>query len=208
MDYSSEVQNALRAELLCIADSNWVLGHWYSDCMLNGRELTDFTSMAGIAEDKLGHTRALFRFLEDYEELPEYQLEFGRDASQIHSMALLDTPPQNWGDFILTLFLADAAIWRLTNSLRDGSFAPAANLLTKFGEESYFHQLCIDGWLKALDESELADVAALRCPHACLRRLRGSAAGLTRCSMPGCGHSRSKMLAGSSSRSSDRNSEQ
>jgi len=39
----------LKADLLCIADSNWVLGHWYTNCMLNGRELTDFTSMAGIA---------------------------------------------------------------------------------------------------------------------------------------------------------------
>ena len=54
MAYSKEIQDALNAELLCIADSNWVLGHWYVVCMLNGRELTDFTSMAGIAEDKLG----------------------------------------------------------------------------------------------------------------------------------------------------------
>jgi ring-1,2-phenylacetyl-CoA epoxidase subunit PaaC len=126
--------------------------------MLNGRELTDFTSMAGIAEDKLGHTRALFRFMEEYFELPEYQLEFGRSAEQIHSMALLDAPPQNWADFVLTLYLADAALWRFANTLREGNFAPVANLVTKFGEEAYFHQLCIDGWLKALDDTERADL--------------------------------------------------
>lgn len=158
MSMSKSVNDALKGELLCIADSNWVLGHWYCNCMLNGRELTDFTSMAGIAEDKLGHTRALFRFMEEYFELPEYQLEFGRDAKQIHSMELLDAPPQSWADFILTLFLADAAIWRFSNSLREGNFAPIANLVTKFGEESYFHQLCIDGWLKALDDAERADL--------------------------------------------------
>jgi len=42
--------------------------------------------------------------------------------------------------------------------LREGTFAPIANLVTKFGEESYFHQMCIDGWLKALDDEELADL--------------------------------------------------
>lgn len=160
MNLSDATNNALKAELLCIADSNWVLGHWYTVCMLNGRELTDFTSMAGIAEDKLGHTRALFRFMEEYFELPEHQLEFGRDVNQIHSMQLLDAPPQNWADFVLTLYLADAAIWRLTNSLRGGAFAPVNNMLTKFGEEAYFHQLCIDGWLKALDEQEREDLKA------------------------------------------------
>lgn len=158
MSMSKSVSDVVKSELLCIADSNWVLGHWYCKCMLNGRELTDFTSMAGIAEDKLGHTRALFRFMEEYFDLPEYQLEFGRDAAQIHSMALLDKPPENWADFVLTLYLADAAIWRCSNTLRQGNFAAVANLTTKFGEESYFHQLCIDGWLKALDDTERADL--------------------------------------------------
>jgi len=158
MSMSESVSNAVKSELLCIADSNWVLGHWYTNCMLNGRELTDFTSMAGIAEDKLGHVRALFRFMEEYYELPEYQLEFGREVEAIHSMEMLDAPPQSWADFVLTLFLADAAIWRLENTLREGNFAAVANLATKFGEEAYFHQLCIDGWLKALDDAEKADL--------------------------------------------------
>ena len=161
--------HALKAELLCIADSNWVLGHWYTNCMLNGRELTDFTSMAGIAEDKLGHTRALFRFMEEYFELPEYQLEFGRSVDQIHNMQMLDAPPENWADFIVSLYLADAALWRLSDTLRQGSFEPITNLLTKFGEESYFHQLCIDGWMKALDQGErlmLTDALQQRLPLA------------------------------------------
>ena len=158
MSWPADVEQSIKSELLCIADSNWVLGHWYINCMLNGRELTDFTSMAGIAEDKLGHTRALFRFMEDYYELPEYQLEFGRSAESIHSLEMLDVPPQNWGDFVLALYLADVAIWKFSDTLRGGDFALVANLITKFGEESYFHQLCIDGWLKALDRQELADL--------------------------------------------------
>ncbi len=160
MKRTADGDRALKGELLCIADSNWVLGHWYINCMLNGRELTDFTSMAGIAEEKLGFARALFRFMEEYYELPEHQLEFARTAGQIHAMEMLDAPPRNWGDFVLTLYLADKALWRFANTLREGKFAPIANLVTKFGEEAYFHQLCIDGWLKALDDTERADLAA------------------------------------------------
>jgi len=159
MSYPAEVAAALKSELLCIADSNWVLGHWYVNCLLNGRELTDFTSMAGIAEEKLGHARALFRFMEEYHGLAEHQLEFARSAAGIHSMALLDAPPGNWADFIVTLHLADRALWRFSATLRKGNCAPVANLITRFGEESYFHQLCIDGWLKALDGGELSDLA-------------------------------------------------
>lgn len=169
MQPDDRIKPLLQAELLCIADSNWILGHWYINCMLNGRELTDFTSMAGIAEEKLGHTRALFRFMEEYFELPEFQLEFGRDAGQVHSPEFLDLPPENWADFITSLFLADLALWRFSATFMDGSFAPIANLTRRFGEECYFHQLCIDGWVKnfsATEKTEAGLALVKRLPQA------------------------------------------
>lgn len=169
MQLNNKVKPLLQAELLCIADSNWILGHWYINCMLNGRELTDFTSMAGIAEEKLGHTRALFRFLEEYFDLPEFQLEFGRGADRIHSPEFLDLPPENWADFITSLFLADLALWRFSETFMEGSFAPVANLARRFGEECYFHQLCIDGWMKnfsAAEKTEAGQALIRRLPRA------------------------------------------
>ena len=154
MHLNDKVKPLIRAELLCIADSNWILGHWYINCMLNGRELTDFTSMAGIAEEKLGHTRALFRFLEEIYGCPEFQLEFGRDARQVHSPEFLDQPPESWADFITCLFLADLALWRFSSTFMEGKFSPVANLVRRFGEECYFHQLCIDGWIKSFSTTE------------------------------------------------------
>ena len=169
MQPDDKVKPQLQAQLLCIADSNWILGHWYINCMLNGRELTDFTSMAGIAEEKLGHTRALFRFLEEYFDLPEFQLEFGRDADQVHSPEFLDLPPENWADFITSLFLADLALWRFSETFMEGTFGPVANLTRRFGEECYFHQLCIDGWMKnfsATEKTEAGSALAKRLPQA------------------------------------------
>ena len=80
---SQNNQDDLLAELLCVSDSKWVLGHWYAKVILNGRTVPDFSSMAGMSQDELGHTRAMMNYLEQTLDLPEYQLEFGRKVDYI-----------------------------------------------------------------------------------------------------------------------------
>ena len=87
MNLSEETKQRLMSELICLADTEWVLGHWYIKNIKNGRSIPDFSSMAAIGQDELGHTRALFRFLEDFRDLPEFQLEFGRSADQVHNLS-------------------------------------------------------------------------------------------------------------------------
>ena len=157
------------AEMLCIADTDWVLGHWYIKVMLNGRSLTDCTAFAGMAQDTLGHTRALFRFLEDEMDLPEHQLELGRGPSQIHDMEMLSAPPENWGDFLITTFIAEGAIWQMLNTFRASVHPGVAGMVTHFGKELYFHRLGLEGWLKsATDEAkqDMRDAMQTRLPTA------------------------------------------
>ena len=144
----------LLAELLCLADSEWTLGHWYIKVMLNCRTLTDATAFAGMSQDELGHTRALFKHLEGTHSLPEHQLEFGRTAQQVHNMQLLDAPPQNRGDFMLTAYLAEAALWNFLATFRDGADPTLAGMVRHFGKESRFHRLNLLGWVKSLDNEE------------------------------------------------------
>lgn len=153
-------QEALLADLLCLADSKWVLGHWYAKIILNGRSVPDFTSMAAMAQDELGHTRAMFRFLEQVYSLPEFQLEFGRSDSKIHSMTLLDAAPDSWADFVVTAYLAEVAMFCVMETFSDGNYAPTATMLTKFCEEGYFHRLYIEGWIEALGDDERKDAIA------------------------------------------------
>ena len=147
-------------ELLCIADSDWVLGHWYIKVMLNGRSLPDCTAFAGMGQDSLGHTRAIFRFLEDQLDLPEHQLEFGRTPEQLHDMEVLSSPPQNWGDFLVTALLAESAIWRLLSTFLDSQHAELAGMVKHFGKELYFHRLSLEGWIAATDDEERRDMQA------------------------------------------------
>jgi 1,2-phenylacetyl-CoA epoxidase catalytic subunit len=160
MKLEANVKKDLINELLCLADSKWKLGHWYIKVMLNSRTLTDATAFAGMSQDELGHTRALFRMMEEVLDLPEHQLEFGRDADRIHDMHMLDAPPRSRGDFYLCAFLAEAALWRFLATFKDGSLPELANQVKHFGKETYFHRLNIDGWFKTLNDEEIAEVRA------------------------------------------------
>ena len=153
-----ETRNHLIAEFLCIADTDWVLGHWYIKVMMNGRSLTDCSSFAGIAQDTLGHTRAIFKFMEDEFGMPEHQLEFGRDRDQIHDMEMLSAPPENWGDFLVSAYLAEGAVWSLLSTFKGSSHAGIAGMVTHFGKELYFHRLGLEGWLKSAIEDDRDDM--------------------------------------------------
>ncbi len=164
-----EIKNELVAELLCVADTDWVLGHWYIKVMLNGRSLTDCSSFAGMGQEALGHTRAIFKFLEDELDLPEHQLEFGRDRTHIHDMEMLSKPPENWGDFLVTTFLAEGAVWNMLSTFRSGSEPGISGMVTHFGKELYFHRLAIEGWLKSAtdeDRVDMVEAASHRVPLA------------------------------------------
>ncbi|NMP14750.1 Phenylacetic acid catabolic protein [Thalassotalea sp. Y01] len=150
--------NNLMADLLCIADSQWVLGHWYTKNLLNSRNLQDATALAAMSQDVWGHTRALFRWLEEENDLPDFQIEFGRDATQVHNMEVLDKAPQSYGDFILSIFLAEYSVWRLMATLKDGNDPAVASMMTAFGKECYFHRLNIDGWFALLSDAEKQEI--------------------------------------------------
>ena len=168
MRVSEHAKKEFTAEMLCIADTDWVLGHWYIKVMLNGRSLTDCTSFAGMAQDTLGHTRAMFRYLEEELDLPQHQLEFGRDRKQLHDLGMLSAPPENWGDFLVTAFLAEVAIWRMLNTFKDSSVDDVKGMVKHFGKELYFHRMALEGWLKAADDearSDMRDAMVRRAPQ-------------------------------------------
>lgn len=154
----SGTDKALMQELLCIADTDWVLGHWYIKVMLNGRSLPDCTAFAGMGQDSLGHTRAIFRLLEERLGLPEHQLEFGRQPSDLHDLEALSLPPQNWGDFLVTTFLTECGVWRLLSTFLGGSDAALSGMVKHFGKELYFHRLGLEGWMTATSDEEREDM--------------------------------------------------
>lgn len=152
------------ADLLAVADTKWVLGHWYIKVMHNGRSVADFSSLAGIVQEELGQTRSIFRYLEEAAELQPGTLEHGREAHEIRSMHVLDRPPSGWGDFIATMAVAELATLSLCDVIAE-RLTPEEELrglLDKVFQEEYFHELLVRGWLQTLTGDDLtASRAAL-----------------------------------------------
>jgi len=145
--------DAVRDELLCVADSKWVLGHWYIKLIQNGRSLTDFNALAAMSQDQLGHTRSFFGMLEEWGQSSE-RLEFGRSRLEVHSMDMLDAPPANWADFLVTASLAEYALRTLLGAYDKSRNRVLANFAVQCEREAEFHTLYLDGGLQGLSDVE------------------------------------------------------
>lgn len=143
---------ALRNDLLALADSKLVLANWYTTCVHNGRSLPDFAALLGMATATFGHTRALYLYLVnlgcDYD-----GLERRAQPAAFCSMNLLDRPPEDWEDFIATVYLAELAMWTFASGFLGHPDRPLAGLIRKIGEESYFHLKYCQGWQSIFTET-------------------------------------------------------
>ncbi len=142
-----------RSEILCIADTKWVLGHWHMAVMPNGKTFDDFTAIAALMQEELGHTRALFGLLGDQEN--GASLEHDRSPEHVHSMITLNDPPRSWADYVGTTMLVDYATWEMLAAFAPNSLVPPS-LIEKIGQEERFHQLAGIGWLKSLSDDDRA----------------------------------------------------
>jgi 1,2-phenylacetyl-CoA epoxidase catalytic subunit len=144
-------------EILCLADTKWLLGHWHMAVMPNGKTFDDFTAIAALMQEELGHARALFGIVESLEPR-RASLEHERTPAEIHSMVTLNVAPASWADYVSSVLLVDYATWEMLVSFEHGPILPES-LIAKIGQEERFHQLACIGWLKSFSEG---DRAALR----------------------------------------------
>jgi ring-1,2-phenylacetyl-CoA epoxidase subunit PaaC len=161
----------LEDELLCVADTKLVMGNWLAETVMNGRSLPDFAAMLGMCTTSYGQARALYQFVSDGQQ-GYAALERGRGPEEIRSMNVLDAPPRNWSDLVLTIWLAERATWTLASGFLGHPDRRVAALARKIGEEAYFHLKYATGWFKVLaadddaSRRELAESVAWRLPLA------------------------------------------
>lgn len=145
-------RTALQDELLCIADTKLVLGNWFAECVMNGRSLPDFAAMLGMCTASYGQTRAVYRYLDAFDHSYAH-LERGRGPDEIRSMDLLDEPPENWQDFLVSIWLAEQATWSMASGFLRNRDRTVAGIARKIGEEAYFHLKWAIGWFQIVEGS-------------------------------------------------------
>lgn len=147
------LRTSLQDELLCVADTKLVLGNWFAECVMNGRSLPDFAAILGMCTASYGQTRALYQYLSSLDHDYAY-LERGRGPEDIRSMNLLDAPPENWEDFLCTIWLAEQAAWSMMSAFVHHPDRTVAGLARKVGEEAYFHFKYTRGWFRIIGGSD------------------------------------------------------
>lgn len=160
----------IATSLLAIADTKLVLGNWHVLCLHNAKSLPDHAALLAMASASFGHARALYEYLGGHG-LEYPLLERGRGADAIHAQALLDAPPRNWQDFVISAYLADQATWLQASRYLAHPDRLLAGLARRIGEETYFHLKYAEGWAREFARDPAIAVRARdfllqRYPHA------------------------------------------
>ncbi|MBI2762421.1 MAG: phenylacetate-CoA oxygenase subunit PaaC [Chloroflexi bacterium] len=163
---SPETATALAAFLLSMADDEFVIG--FSDSEWTGIApiLEEDVAMSSIAQDELGHARALY-------ELLAALLDDGRDADALaydrepeayRHAGLLDHPRGDWAMTMARRFLYDTADDARLASVGE-VWPPLAELIAKVRREERYHLMHVLAWADRLaragGESRARFVAAL-----------------------------------------------
>ncbi len=108
--------------------------------------------MSSLAQDELGHARALYELLAEV-------VADGRDADAIaydrpptgyYHARLLDHPRGDWAQTIARRYLYDTADAVRLEALAESSFAPLAALVGKIRREERYHLMHVSTWLERL----------------------------------------------------------
>ncbi len=148
---SPAVRSGLAELLLTMADDEFVSGFTDSEWTGIAPILEEDVAISSIAQDELGHARALYELLSSV-------LDDGRDADAIaydrspeeyRHARLLDEPRGDWADTIARRFLYELADEARLTSIGDG-FAPLTELVGKLRREERYHRMHLVTWIDRL----------------------------------------------------------
>src|SRR5262249_10626304 len=137
---------ATRDLILVLADTKRLLGTRYAEWILGAPELEAGIACASMAQDEWGHAGLLYALLRDFGDEPE-QLEHEREASEYHSMEILDRPPYTWPELVVLNAFVDAALTVQLEALRESAHAPLKQRVGKLLDEETFHARHGAAWI-------------------------------------------------------------
>jgi ring-1,2-phenylacetyl-CoA epoxidase subunit PaaC len=148
-----QLRAALADLLLSMADDEFVSGFTDSEWTGIAPILEEDVAMSSIAQDELGHARALYELLASV-------VDDGRDADAIaydrspaeyRHAALLDHARGDWADTIARRFLYELADEARLASIGTG-YGPLADLVAKLRREERYHRMHAVAWVRRLAE--------------------------------------------------------
>ena len=140
---------AIAALITRIADNKYFLGRRYAEWCSSAPTLESAVAAAAMAQDELGHARAIYPALRTLR--PEAGVENEPETrTGFVQLAALAKPFAGWEDFVAANFLIDRALTLLFEAAVSSSFEPLAGRSRKVLQEERMHTMFGEAWVRRL----------------------------------------------------------
>jgi ring-1,2-phenylacetyl-CoA epoxidase subunit PaaC len=155
-------------ELLAIADDELVLGWRNSEWTGIAPLLEEDVAFSSIAQNEIGHARALYELVARERGTTADALAFDRDPSEYLCAPLVELRfVPDWARTIARHYLYEAADEVRLEALKASDDAEVAGLAAKIDREEAYHRMHAEMWVERLqDEPRLRDAIAELWPYA------------------------------------------
>lgn len=155
-------QEAIKELLYKMADDQLILGHRNSEWTGFGPLLEEDIAFSSMAQDKVGHSLALYTILNELGEQEPDTIAFTRNADQFHNTILTELPNAEYDFSLIRHFLYDTAEAFRFEMLSQSSFEPLAQVATKVRGELRYHTMHANTWVKQLGAATEESISKLQ----------------------------------------------
>jgi ring-1,2-phenylacetyl-CoA epoxidase subunit PaaC len=149
---NDDVRAVLDALLLSMADDEFVIGFSDSEWTGIAPMLEEDVAMSSIAQDELGHAKALYELLATLRDdgRDADAIAYDREPGEYRHCRLLDHGRGDWAQTVVRRYLYDTADAVRLEALADSSYAPLAELVGKIRREERYHVMHASAWFDRL----------------------------------------------------------
>lgn len=148
----SAARDALAELLLGVADDEFVIGFWDSEWTGIAPMLEEDVATSSIAQDEIGHAKALYELLAELTDDDADRIAYGRSSAEFRHAALLNHARGDWAFSVARRYLYETADSLRLAALAGSTYEPLSALAAKMRREETYHRLHADAWLRRLDE--------------------------------------------------------
>ena len=145
--------------LLELADDELILGWRDSEWTGVAPSLEEDVAFSSIAQNEIGHARALYELAARDLETTADELAFDRDPSEYRSAPLVELRRMDWAHTIARHWLYETADEVRLESLKASGDAEVAGLAAKMDREEAYHRMHAAMWVGRLRGDERFETA-------------------------------------------------
>jgi ring-1,2-phenylacetyl-CoA epoxidase subunit PaaC len=150
LDLDVAARDALAELLLSVADDEFVIGFWDSEWTGIAPMLEEDVATSSIAQDEIGHARALYELLATLTDSDADAIAYGREPGAYRHAALLGHARGDWAFSVARRWLYESADGVRLAALARSTWEPLAQLAAKMRREETYHRMHADAWLHRL----------------------------------------------------------